>query len=72
MGCNHGAMTNKTRPGHPPWEPFNGMRIGGFTGVVIGAIIAALVSTAELAIIVGLAVVGAIVGWVVASREMRS
>ena len=64
-------MTNKTRPGHPPWEPINGMRIGGFTGLVVGAIIAAIVSAAELVFIVGFAVVGAVVGWIVASRGMR-
>ena len=66
-----GAMTNKTRPGHPPWEPINGIRIGGFTGLVAGAVVAAIVSTAELAFIVGFAIVGAVVGWVVASRAMR-
>ena len=64
-------MTNKTRPGHPPWEPINGMRIGGFSGVVFGGIIAAIATGGELFIIVGFAILGAVIGWVVANRGMR-
>jgi hypothetical protein len=47
------------------------MRVGGFAGLLLGATIAALADTAALAFIIGFTVVGAVAGWVVASRQMR-
>jgi hypothetical protein len=57
--------------GHPPWEPLNGIRIGGIAGLALGAVLALLFDTAALAFIIGGTVVGAVVGYLVAKRQMR-
>jgi len=58
-------------PGHPPWEPINGIRIGGLAGLLLGGLLAVVVDTNPLAFIIAGAVAGAIVGYLVAKRQMR-
>lgn len=59
-------------PGHPPWESFNGIRVGGLTGALLGAMVAVVTNTAVfLWIVVAGAAVGAVVGYLVAAREMH-
>ena len=61
----------RLRPGHPPWESFAGIRVGGLAGALIGAVVAVVTNGPALWIIVGAAVIGAAAGYLVATRQMR-
>lgn len=70
--AHHRVMEEPRLPaGHPPWEPINGMRAGGFAGLIVGTVVAVLVDTGALAFIIAFAVIGAVAGYVVAARRMR-
>lgn len=62
----------RLRPGHPPWETFAGIRVGGVAGALLGALIAVVSDGPALWLIAGVAVIGAVVGYVVAVRGMRT
>jgi LPXTG-motif cell wall-anchored protein len=67
-------MTSRERPrlppGRPPWEPINGVRIGGIVGVLVGGIVTALGDISNPWFIVGGATIGGGVGYWVTKRKM--
>ncbi len=70
--AHHRPMNEPRLPaGRPPWEPVNGMRVGGFAGLIVGTVVAVLVDTGALAFIIAFAVIGAVAGYVAASRRME-
>ncbi len=62
----------RLRAGRPPWEPLNGIRVGGFAGMLLGALLGAVTHTALLWFLVAGAVIGAAAGYFVASRGMKA
>lgn len=61
----------RLRAGRPPWEPLNGIRIGGFAGMLLGAVVGAVTSTAIFWFLIAGAIIGGVAGYFVASRGMR-
>lgn len=49
--------------GLQPWDPANGLRVGGITGAVVGAIVMAVVGVANIWLMVVPALIGAVVGY---------
>ena len=68
-------MIEKRRPvrykeGHQPWDPVNGMRVGGFAGALLGAGAALLLGSAPVWLIFGGAAMGAAVGYFSQKRKL--
>jgi len=59
------------RRGHQPWDPINGMRVGGLTGGLLGGILMAVVGIAAPWPILTGAVVGGAVGYFDQQRRLR-
>ena len=57
--------------GHQPWDPINGMRVGSFTGALVGAGAALIVGSAFLWFIFGGAAVGGAIGYFEQKRKLR-
>lgn len=49
----------------------NGIRIGGFAGMLLGAVVGAVTSTAIFWFLIAGAIIGGVAGYFVASRGMR-
>jgi predicted MFS family arabinose efflux permease len=58
-------------PGREPWDPVNGLRIGAFTGAVIGAVLIALSGVASFWIVAGCGAIGGGVGYWAEKRKQR-
>lgn len=58
------------RPGVQPYDPLNGMRIGGLAGGVVGAIATAILGAAFGWLILAGAFVGGAAGYAWAKRSM--
>ena len=56
-------------PGHQPYDPLNGLRVGAFAGIALGAVGAALTRIGWL-LLIG-AVVGAVAGYVTERNRLR-
>ena len=50
-------------PGREPWDPVNGLRIGGFVGALTGAAISLTVSTGLVWLVPLLGIIGAAIGF---------
>lgn len=62
----------RLKAGRPPWEPLNGIRIGGFAGMLLGAVVGAVTNTAIFWFLIAGAVIGGIAGYFVASKGMKA
>ena len=50
-------------PGREPWDPANGLRIGGFIGALVGGLISITVSTGLVWLVGVFGAIGAAVGF---------
>ena len=70
-------MSSDNRPrrpaGHPPWDKWNGIRVGGVTGAIIGAIAGVPTGGGWAWVLIAVAgtVIGGGTGYWLAGRRMR-
>ena len=64
-----GNTPSRLPPGKQPYDALNGLRVGAFAGLVLGATVAALTRIAWF-LLIG-AIAGAIVGYVWERRRIR-
>ncbi len=57
--------------GRQPWDPINGVRVGGLVGALIGGGVAAILGAAAGWLIGGGAALGAAVGYFDQKRRLR-
>jgi presenilin-like A22 family membrane protease len=58
-------------PGTTPWDRWQGARIGGFVGAVVGGISILFMSERPFWPVLALAAVGAVAGFVIEARKSR-
>lgn len=73
---HHDVMSNpepteRLPAGTTPWDPFNGIRAGGFAGALLGAFGAFLFPGAAVWLIVGGGVIGGTAGYTIERRRQR-
>lgn len=69
---DHGHMVKRSRlrPGRQPYDPLNGLRVGGLAGGVLGAIVTAVASLGHPWLVVGGVLIGGAIGYWFERREM--
>jgi uncharacterized membrane protein len=63
--------TPRLPPGHPPWDPINGLRVGGLAGGLVGILVMLLLGMRNPWLAIVGAAVGATIGFVRERRKQR-
>lgn len=63
------AKRSPLRPGRQPYDPLNGLRVGGLVGGVLGGIATAITSIGNVWLVVGGVIVGGAIGYLSERRK---
>jgi hypothetical protein len=58
------------RPGQQPYDPLNGLRVGGLAGGIVGGVATAVTSVDNAWLVVAGALVGGAIGYLSEKRRM--
>jgi len=54
---------NRLPPGHQPYDPLNGLRVGAFAGALLGALVVVVSSFNAVWLVVVFAMIGGTIGY---------
>ena len=57
--------------GRPPWDPWNGVRVGGLAGGIVGALATVVASMTSFWLVLVGAVIGGLIGYWSEKRKQR-
>jgi hypothetical protein len=65
------GQEDRLPPGHQPYDPLNGFRIGAVAGGILGAIVMVVTSLTSLWVMLIGAFIGGVIGFLYQKRRLR-